>query len=125
MKRTLSLLKPIGLSWLAFLVVGGAIALFFPIPQLTVVIDRSYCPAPQWQQVAQGYAHLYDQHQRRQLLLEQVVTVSDLGQKVFDMPPHPDEIRQLSTYGQRDGDRLAVLQQKYANARLISCLPAS
>ena len=125
MKRTFRLLKPIGLSWLAFLVVGVAIALFFPIPSLTVVIDRSYCPTNQWQQIAQTYDQLYEQHDQKKLVLEQVVMVSDLGQDVFETPPKPDVIRQLSTYGKRDGDRLSALQQKDTNVRLISCFPPS
>lgn len=115
------MLKPIGLSWLAFLVVGLAIAWLAPIPSLTLVIDRSYCPANQWQQIAQSYNQLYDQHKQRTLILDQVVLVSDLGQEVLDTPPTPSAIRQLSTYGQRDGDRLSKLQSTYGNSEVLSC----
>ena len=121
MKRTLRLLQPIGLSWLVFLVIGLAIAIFFPIPSLTVLIDRSYCPANQWQQIAQAYDQLYDQHNQRSLRLNQVVMVSNLGEEVFETPPKPDTIRQLSTYGQRDGDRLSKLQSTYRTSEVLSC----
>ncbi|MEM9220617.1 MAG: hypothetical protein AAGD25_40640 [Cyanobacteria bacterium P01_F01_bin.150] len=121
MKRTLQLLKSVGLSWLAFLVVGLAIAWLAPIPKLTVLLDRSYCPANQWQQVAQAYSQLYDQHQHRRLILEQVVMVSDLGQDAFASPPTPDAVRQISTYGQRDGDRLSQLQSTYSNSEVLGC----
>ena len=115
------LLKIVGFSWLAFLITGLAISRFFTAPTLTVLIDRSYCPAQQWRQVSQTYTDLYRQHQRHQLHLQKVVLFSDLGQESFASPPLPTMIQNLATYGQFDGQRQARLQKDYAKTRLLSC----
>jgi len=79
----------LGLSGLAFAIAGVSINLISPIPRLTILIDRSYCPQNQWSQVAQNYTDIYRQHQRRQVDLQAVVLFSNLGEEVFSTPPRP------------------------------------
>lgn len=114
------LLKTIGFSWLAFLITGLLISWFFAIPTITVLIDRSYCPPNQWQQVSQTYTDLYRQHQRRQLYLH-VILFSHLGQETFASPPMPAVIQTLSTYGHSDRQRQAELQKAYPKTQLLDC----
>jgi hypothetical protein len=115
------LFKTLGLSWLMFLITGLLISWLFSIPTLTVLIDRSYCPPSQWQQVSQTYTDLYHQHQRSQLHLQTVVLFSNLGQEVLASPPLPEAIRALSTYGHSDLHRQAELQKAYPKTQLLGC----
>ncbi|MEM9165257.1 MAG: hypothetical protein AAGC54_19615 [Cyanobacteria bacterium P01_F01_bin.4] len=118
---TRRLLKTLGFSWLAFLLTGLLIRGLWATPKMTVLIDRSYCPAHQWQLVSQTYAELYRQHQRQQLRLQAVILFSHLGQEDFSSPPPPEMIQNLTTYGQFDEQRRATLQKTYPNAKLLSC----
>lgn len=115
------LLKTLGFSWLAFLITGLLISWFFAIPTITVLIDRSYCPSDQWQQVSQTYTDLYRQHQLRQLHVQTVILFSNLGQEAFTSPPVPVMIQTLSTYGHSDRKRQAELQKAYAKTQLLNC----
>jgi hypothetical protein len=115
------LFKALGLSWLTFLITGLLISWLFAIPTLTVLIDRSYCPSNQWQQVSQTYTDLYYQHQRHQLRLQAVVLFSNLGQEVFSSPPQPETIQAISTYGHPDLHRQAELQKTYPKTQLLGC----
>lgn len=115
------LLKTIGLSWLAFLMAGLLIRWAFPPPALSVLIDRSYCPSPQWQPVAQQYASLYQQHQHKQLRIQQVVLFSDLAEDVRSAPLQPEEVQQLKTYGRSNLQRQEALKQKYDRHVLLTC----
>ncbi|MEO1402912.1 MAG: hypothetical protein AAFV72_16915 [Cyanobacteria bacterium J06635_1] len=122
MKRpTRRLLKTLGFSWLAFLITGLLIRGLWAAPPLTVLIDRSYCPTHQWQQVSQTYANLYRQHQRQQVRLQAVIVFSHLGQEKIDPPPTPTTVQTLTTYGQFDKQRQTVLQKSYPNAKLLGC----
>lgn len=111
----------LGLSWLTLAIAGAAINVISPIPQLTVLIDRSYCPQNQWSQVAQNYTDLYRQHQRRQVNLQTVVLFSSLGEEVFSTPPSPVTLRTLSTYGQGDSQREVNLQARYSKVQILGC----
>ncbi|NJR64768.1 MAG: hypothetical protein HC772_04665 [Leptolyngbyaceae cyanobacterium CRU_2_3] len=115
------LFKTLGLSWLALLLAGLLIRWLFAIPSMTVLIDRSYCPADQWQQISQTYTDLYHQHQWRQLHLKTVVLFSNLGQEVLSSPPIPTVIQNLSTYGQSNEQRQAQVQKAYPKGRLLQC----
>ena len=115
------LLKTLGFSWLAFLITGLLISWFFALPTITLLIDRSYCPPNQWQEVSQTYTDLYHQHQRRQLHLKTVILFSNLGQEVFTSPPIPATIQTLSTYGHADLNRQAELQKTYSTTQLLGC----
>ena len=115
------LLKPIALTWLALLTVGLFIKLLLPPPEITLLIDRSYCPSSDWQQVSQTYDRLYHQHQRQQIQLEAVVLFSSLDQVVLEQVPLPGAIARLDTYGQFDPQRQSTLQKTYPNTALLSC----
>jgi hypothetical protein len=115
------LLKTLGVGWLAFLIAGLLINLFFAIPTITVLIDRSYCSPSQWQQISRTYAELYQQHQNRQLRLQTVVLFSDLDQEVLSSPPLPETIQALSIYGHSGTNRQAELQKAYPKTQLLSC----
>jgi hypothetical protein len=115
------LLRTLGLAWLGFLVVGLAINLVFAVPSVVVLIDRSYCPQAQWQQVAQSYEQVYRQHQQRQLQIQQVILFSDLGKDVFSPPPAPEVIRDVATYGRSDPERSQDMRSAYPKAQLLAC----
>lgn len=115
------LLRTLGLSWLGFLIVGLVISWAFAVPKVVVLIDRSYCPPAQWQQVTQSYEQLYRQHQKQELQIQQVILFSDLGRDVFSPPPAPEVIRDVATYGRSDPDRAQDIQRAYPKAQLLAC----
>jgi hypothetical protein len=115
------LFKTLGLSWLAFLIIGLLIGWLFAIPTITVLIDRSYCPPNQWQQVVQTYAQLYQQHQQHQLQLRSVILFSSLGEEPFSTLPEPAVLQQVSTYGRPDLQRQVRLQKDHPQAHLLKC----
>lgn len=43
-KLNRKLVTTLGLGWLGFAIVGGAIAFALPPTQITILIDRSFCP---------------------------------------------------------------------------------
>lgn len=116
-----ALLKTLGFSGLTFLGVGLLIGQFFPIPRVTVLIDHSYCPQAQWQQVSKPYGTLYRQHRRRQIQIQQVILFNALGVDPLPAPPAPAAIQQLSTYGQPSRQRQETIENDYPNARILSC----
>jgi hypothetical protein len=115
------LLQTLGASWLAFLITGLLINWLFAIPTITVLIDRSYCPASEWQQVVQTYAGLYQQHQQHRLQLRSVILFSSLGEEPFALPPAPAALQQVSTYGHSDSQRQSQLQKAYPQSQLLKC----
>ncbi|MEL6554396.1 MAG: hypothetical protein AAFQ63_13150 [Cyanobacteria bacterium J06621_11] len=117
---TKRLLLTLILSSLAFLI-SGTIIQQFTGQTLTLLIDRSYCPAAQWQHLSQEYAQLYQQHQRKQITLQTVVLFSDLSQTVHHQPPTPAAIQALKTYGQSSQTAQTALQQDYPTAKLLNC----
>ena len=116
------LLRTLGLSWLGFLIVGLVISWVFAVPKVVVLIDRSYCPPTQWQQVAQSYEQVYRQHQKQELQIQQVILFSDLGKDVFSPPPAPEVIRDVSTFGRSDPYRSQYIQRAYHKAQLLGFL---
>jgi hypothetical protein len=115
------LLRTLGLGWLGFLVVGLVISQVFATPTVVVLIDRSYCPPAQWQQLVQNYEELYRQHQQQQLQIQQVVLFSDLGQDVLSSPPAPEVIRDVSRYGRSNPQRSEKMRSSYPKAQLLAC----
>ena len=109
------LLKTLGLSWLAFLVTGILLSRFVGMPAITVLIDRSYCPTTEWQQVVQTYSQLYQQHQQRRLQLESVILFSSLGEEHLLIPPEPQILAQSSPQRQLE------LRASYPQAQLLEC----
>jgi hypothetical protein len=118
-KLNRQLFQVLGITWFAFLVSGLIISIGFAVPQITLLIDRSYCPPSQWQGVVAQYEQIYQQHD--QVKLKAVVLFSDLGEEVRSQPPSPSEIAALSTYGQMNSARRQRLQQDYANSKILGC----
>ncbi|MEA5568126.1 hypothetical protein [Anabaena sp. UHCC 0399] len=121
MNLNTQLLKTLGLSWLVFLLTGLLISWLFAIPSITLLIDRSYCPATEWQQVVQTYTTLYQQHQQRRLRLQSVILFSSLGEDRLSIPPKPEVLQQSPTYGQAQSPRQMQLRKNYPQAQLLQC----
>lgn len=121
MKLKMQLLKTLGLSWLAFFIIGLLISWLFAIPSITLLIDRSYCPATEWQQVVQTYTELYQQHQQRRLQLQSVILFSSLGEDKLSIPLQPEALKQLPTYGQPQMQKQLQLRKNYPQAQLLQC----
>ncbi|HEY9736130.1 MAG TPA: hypothetical protein V6D06_07600 [Trichocoleus sp.] len=115
------LVRILGLGWLAFIGLGFGLRQGLQGPTTVVVIDRSYCEPNQWQQVAQSYSDLYDQAQARQLRIEQVILLNDLGEEVLETPPDPAEVKALSTYGRSNPARLQAISQQFSKATVLTC----
>ncbi len=115
------LLKTLTFSSLAFLATGFTIQRFAAPPAVTILIDRSYCPATQWQKLTDSYAQLHHQHRRKQIHIESVITFSDLDQVKLKTVPTPGTIQTLKTYGQSDAKTQSALLQAYPDSNLLSC----
>ncbi|WP_035991601.1 hypothetical protein [Leptolyngbya sp. KIOST-1] len=116
------LILTLGLGWIAFAGLGLGLRQLLASPRVTVVIDRSYCAPAQWQQrVGDRYADLYEQQQQRQITIDQVIYVSDLGQEVAATVPSPQEVQTLSTYGRPNPDQLQQATQANPDATVLSC----
>lgn len=117
-----SLLQIILLGWAAFAIASLAIRTVFAVPDIVLLVDRSYCDPARWRAVSDEYATIYQQDQRGQLNLESVILFSDLGEETTE-PLSPDEFRDLKTYGPSSSDRQAALEAAHPNARLLQCEP--
>lgn len=113
-------LKTLAISSTAFLFSGLLIQQLMT-QQITVLLDRSYCPASEWQQISQDYAQLYQQHQRKQTRIATVILFSDLNQSVLYTPPLPEAVRTLKTYGQFNARQQTALVRDNPRAILLSC----
>jgi hypothetical protein len=120
-KLNRKLVTTLGLGWLGFCLVGSAIAFALPPTQITVLIDRSFCPQDKWQAIASTYSDLYQQHQNRDVQIKEVVVFGDLGQEILSGLPSPDTVRSLNTYGRSNQERQKQLQASYPQAKLLSC----
>ncbi|MEO1403641.1 MAG: hypothetical protein AAFV72_20685 [Cyanobacteria bacterium J06635_1] len=123
MKPTPNLIRTLGLGWLAYLLVGFALSQTGGGNKIQVVIDRSYCAPTSWQQVADEYAQLYRQHQQKQLTIESVTLVNDLGEEILRVPPSAEEIAGLNTFGLPGRDRIDAIVQASPDAKVLSCQP--
>lgn len=99
-------------GWASFAGLGLMLRQGLTVPEVTVIIDRSYCEPAQWQTVADRYQVLYEQHQKKQLEIGSVILFSDLGEETLVPPPEPKTVRQLKTYGRKDPARQEQLQQQ-------------
>ncbi|MFM7560214.1 hypothetical protein [Cylindrospermopsis raciborskii] len=108
-------------GWISLFVSG--LVLVLATPSITVIIDRSYCPSDQWQtQVVIPYRDLYQKHQDKQLKIESITLLSDLGQESSKKIPTPEEIAILNTYGKLSSDRQKSLKKLSQKAKLLRCL---
>ena len=115
------LLVTLGMSWLVFAIAGIFISWISPIPSLTILIDRSYCPQNQWSQIAQNYTDIYRKHQRRQVYIQTVILFSSLGEEILSTPPIPTKVHTLATYGEVDSQREENLRSRYSKTQILSC----
>ncbi|PZU92196.1 MAG: hypothetical protein DCF32_23690 [Leptolyngbya sp.] len=116
------LMITLGLGWLAFAGLGLGLRQLLAGPAVTVIIDRSYCDPAQWQQrVSDRYASLYAQQEQRQLTIDQVIYVSDLGQEVAEAIPSPKDVQTLSTYGRANPTQMQQATQANPDATVLSC----
>ncbi len=115
------LLTILGLGWLSFLLAGILLDRFFAAPNFVLLIERSYCPPQQWQQVVEEYVDLYSQHQKHTIEIESVVLFNDLGEEVLSAIPTPEELRDLSIYGRSSPQREAELSKTYNQVKVIRC----
>ncbi|WP_434686175.1 hypothetical protein [Pseudanabaena minima] len=120
-KLNRKLVITLGLGWLGFCLVGSAIAFALPPTQITILIDRSFCPQDKWQAIASAYNDLYQQHQNRDLQIKEVITFSDIGQEILSTIPAPDAVRSLNTYGRSNQERQKQLLSTYPQSKLLSC----
>ena len=118
-KLNRQLFQVLGITWFAFLVSGLVISIGFTVPQITLLIDRSYCLPNQWQSVVAQYEQIYQQHD--EVKLKAVVVFSDLGEEVRSPPPLPSELAALPTYGKINLTRQQDLQRNYPNSKILGC----
>ncbi len=118
---TQRLIYTLSLGWLTFAALGLGLRQILASPGVTVVIDRSYCAPAQWQRVSDRYADLYEQQQQRQITIDQVIYVSDLGQEVAEAVPSPEDVQTLSTYGRPNPTQMQQAAQENPDATVLSC----
>ena len=123
MKKSLNrrLLTIIGIGWLSFLITGLIIVNVFATSEITLLIDRSYCPPNQWQKVVENYRDFYIQNQEKKIKITEVILFSDLAEETLSPLPTPEQISQINTYGKPNPDRQKELQNKSISGKILSC----
>lgn len=123
MKKLLNrrLLTIIGIGWLSFLITGLIIVNVFAASEITLLIDRSYCPPNQWQKVVENYRDFYIQNQEKKIKITEVILFSDLAEETLNPLPTPEQISQINTYGKPNPDRQKELQNKSISGKILSC----
>jgi hypothetical protein len=115
------LLTIIGIGWLSFLITGLIIVNVFATSEITLLIDRSYCPPNQWQKVVENYRDFYIQNQEKKIKITEVILFSDLAEETLSPLPTPEQISQINTYGKPNPDRQKELQNKSISGKILSC----
>ena len=118
---TKRLLSTLGMGWLAFGGLGLGLRYAVQVPEVTVIIDQSYCPPAQWQTaVVQPYSDLYAKSQSNQRQITQVVVVTGIDQTTLATIPTPDELGQ--PFGQAPNpEALTQLQQQFSDTVVLKC----
>ena len=122
-KPTRQLICILGLGWLAYLLVGLGLSQTSPDAKIQIVIDRGYCAPINWQQVVNEYTQLYQQHQQKQIVIESVTLVNNLGEEILSPPPTADKIASLNIFGLSGRDRIDTILQTSPDAKVLSCQP--
>lgn len=122
-RLTRSLLTIVGVGWGALAIAATLLKTVLATPDVTLLVDRSYCEPDKWAAIATDYDQLYQQHRRGQVNLKAVILFSDLGEETLETPPSPADFAALSTYGRPARDRQAALLSTHANAQLLTCTP--
>lgn len=120
---TKRLISTLGLGWLAFAGLGLGLRYAVQVPEVTVIIDQSYCPPEQWQAaVVEPYTDLYQQGQANQRKIVQVVVVTGIDQTTLTVVPAPAELG--NPFGQApSAEALTELQQQFSESVLLKCGP--
>lgn len=120
---TKRLLSTLGLGWLAFGGLGLGLRYAVQVPQVTVIIDQSYCPPAQWETaVVRPYSDLYAKSQANQRQIDQVVVVTDIDQTTLATIPAPDDLGK--PFGQAPSpETLTELQQQFSDTVVLKCEP--
>lgn len=118
-----TLLRIVGVGWAAFAIATLAIRTVFAAPDVTLLVDRSYCEPAQWQAVAEQYADLYQQHERGSITIQTTIFFSDLGEETAPELLTPDAFQDLATYGRPSPERQSALEAAHPQAKLLSCGP--
>ena len=123
MKKSLNrrLITIVGIGWLSFLITGLIVVNVFAASEITLLIDRSYCPPNQWQKVVETYRDFYTQNQEKQIKINSVILFSDLGEETLNPLPSPEEISQINTYGKSNPNRQKELLNKSSSGKILSC----
>ena len=116
-----TLMTIIGTGWLVFLITGLIIVKVFAASEITLFIDRSYCPPNQWQQIVETYRDFYIQNQEKKIKITSVVLFSDLAEETLTPLPTPEEISRINTYGKTNPNRQKELQKKSSSGKILSC----
>ncbi|NEP62479.1 MAG: hypothetical protein F6K31_37050 [Symploca sp. SIO2G7] len=118
---TKRLISTLGLGWLAFGGLGLGLRYAVQGPEVTVIIDQSYCPPTQWRTaVVQPYAELHQKSQANQRKIARVIVVTDIDQTTLATIPTPDELG--NPFGQApSSDTLTELQQQFSEAVVLKC----
>lgn len=123
MKKSLNrrLMTIVGIGWLSFLITGLIVVNVFAASEITLLIDRSYCPPNQWQKVVENYRDFYKQNQEKKIKITSVVLFSDLAEETLTPLPTPEEISRINTYGKSNPNRQKELQKKSSSGKILSC----
>lgn len=115
------LISTLGIGWLAFGGLGVGLRYAVPVPEVTVIIDQSYCPPDQWQAaVVHPYGALYKKNTARQQTIRQVVVVTNIEHTSLVTIPPPDELGQ--PFGQVPSpETITSLQQQFSKTVLLRC----
>lgn len=118
---TRRLFRTLGLGWLSFVGVGAALNYAVSATDVVVIIDRSYCPAAQWQQsVVQPYTDLYEKVEQKQVQIQQVIYITDLNQTTLQNPPMPGDLG--NPFGQAPSpESLEQVKQQFPDAVILQC----
>lgn len=113
--------KTLGWGWLSFALLGLGLRYGIQGPDVTVIIDQSYCPSDHWQSfVVHPYKALYQKHQTNQLSIAQIVIVTNMGQSILSDIPSPDQLGR--PFGQPSSPAtLIAVQQKFLETRVLQC----
>ncbi len=116
-----TLMTIIGTGWLVFWITGLIIVKVFAASEITLLIDRSYCPPAQWQKVVETYRDFYTQNQEKKIKITSVVLFSDLAEETLNPLPTPEEISRINTYGKPNPNRQKEVQKKMSSGKILSC----
>ncbi|MEM9805452.1 MAG: hypothetical protein AAF959_09230 [Cyanobacteria bacterium P01_D01_bin.56] len=118
---TKRLISTLSLGWLIFGGLGLGLRYAVLVPNVTVIIDQSYCPPDQWKTaVVEPYAALFKKSQARRQIISQVVVVTNIDHTPLTRIPSPDELGQ--PFGQPlASETLVILETQFPETVVLRC----